>query len=103
MAEKGVTQEVVAHVLGIEQQSVSKRLTGLVPFKAHQLFQIADLLGITVSVMLDDMTQQPAPPDGGASRARGDSNPRHSAYYDADRDRIVKARSRFVTPATVAA
>ena len=77
MAEKGVTQEVVAHVLGIEQQSVSKRLRGNVPFKVHELFLVADLLGLSVSAMLDEMTQRPSP-DG--TRARRESNPRPSAY-----------------------
>jgi len=96
MAEKNVTQEVVAHVLGMEQQSVSKRLSGQRPFKAHELFQVADLLGISVSAMLDDMTLRPGPGNPGRISAG-------KRAVNTARARLADLTSGRSFPATVAA
>ena len=47
MAAQNVTQHDVAHALGISQQSVSRRLSGLTPWSVDEVVAVADLLGAT--------------------------------------------------------
>jgi len=67
MAEKSVTQAEIALVLGLKQQSVSKRLHGIVPFEYSELWEIARRLGWSgVSTMLAEVETSP---HGGGSAA----------------------------------
>lgn len=53
LAQARIRQSVVADALDISQQAVSRRLSGHVPFSAHELLVVADLLGISPGALLD--------------------------------------------------
>lgn len=46
MARSGKTQADLAICIGKTRQAVSRRLTGLTPFRIDELQSIADLLGV---------------------------------------------------------
>lgn len=60
MRARGVRQVDVALALGLSQPAVSARLNGRTPFTLADLERLADLLGVTVSELL----QPPAEPIG---------------------------------------
>ena len=53
MARKGIFQQHVADVLGVTRQSVSRRLTGEIPFDVGELERVADLLNVPLSRFLE--------------------------------------------------
>jgi transcriptional regulator with XRE-family HTH domain len=53
MARQRIKQSTVAAHLGLAQPSVSKRLTGQVPFDVNQLTQLSALLGVSVARLLE--------------------------------------------------
>ena len=62
MARKRKRQADLAALLGIAQSGVSARMNGKVPFDLHELFLIADWLGVSVHALLAD------PHDQGSTR-----------------------------------
>lgn len=69
IAELGYRQADLAGVLGVSQQSVSKRLTGKVPFDVNELATVADWLGVSVMQLLGDAGS--TPPNGGPGKIAG--------------------------------
>jgi len=53
MARRRVTQQRLAHRLGISQQGVSARLNGRVAFSVDELVAVADELGVTPAALLE--------------------------------------------------
>lgn len=53
MARQRITQSDVARELGIGQPSVSKRLSGQVPFDVDQLAKLSALLGVSIERLLN--------------------------------------------------
>lgn len=54
VARRKVPQRDIAARLGITQQAVSRRLSGHVPFAAHELADLADLLDVSVSDLVGE-------------------------------------------------
>lgn len=52
MARKKLTQQELARALGVVQQTVSRRLTGEVPFDVAELSQVAQILEVPVTKFL---------------------------------------------------
>lgn len=52
IANKGIRQAAVGAALGMSQAAVSRRLSGEVPFKAHELLVLGDELGIDTRDLL---------------------------------------------------
>lgn len=62
VARRGLTQGWLAEVLGISQSVVSKRLRGVLPFSAAELFIIASALGLSLVELLgDDLVNEKNP------------------------------------------
>lgn len=57
MARRGVLQRDVAIALGIDQAGVSNRLTGKSKLSADELVAIAQLLDVSVSVLVGEPAQ----------------------------------------------
>lgn len=76
IAELGYRQADLAGVLGVSQQSVSKRLTGKVPFDVNELEKVATWLGYSVVQLLGDAGATPPTGPGhlGAQSAGTASN-----------------------------
>jgi len=51
LSRGGIAQAEVARLLGMSQQSVSRRLHGTIPFSAGELMKIANYLGVDISVL----------------------------------------------------
>jgi transcriptional regulator with XRE-family HTH domain len=49
MARKKVSQQEVARRLGVAQQTISRRITGEIPFDVAELAKIAEILGVPLS------------------------------------------------------
>lgn len=49
MARQQMTQQVLARQLGTTQQTLSRRMTGEVPFDVFELQRIADIFGVPVT------------------------------------------------------
>lgn len=49
MARKKVSQQEVARQLGVAQQTISRRITGDIPFDVAELAKIAQILGVPLS------------------------------------------------------
>ena len=64
LARRGLTQSDVAPHLGLTRQAVSRRLVGPTPFTLDQLYKIAELVGVPISVLIepagDEAPVQPA-------------------------------------------
>lgn len=58
MAEKGVTQETLASLLGVTQSYISRRLSGAVDLRVAELQQVAEVLGVPVTRLLPDEKMQ---------------------------------------------
>lgn len=56
MARAGVTQDVLAEVLGFSRQALSHRLLGNVEFRVSELERIAAFLGVPVATLLSGPT-----------------------------------------------
>lgn len=54
MAERRVTQNDVASVLGLTQPAIARRLNGLVPLDVNELTAIALLLNVPESALLGE-------------------------------------------------
>lgn len=52
MARAGVTQDVLAGVLGFSRQALSHRLLGNIEFRISELEQIAEFLNVAVGTLL---------------------------------------------------
>jgi transcriptional regulator with XRE-family HTH domain len=48
LARKQMSQHALAAALGVAQQTVSRRLTGEVPFDVAELGRVAEILGVPV-------------------------------------------------------
>jgi transcriptional regulator with XRE-family HTH domain len=55
MARKRVTQQKLASGLGLSQAAVSRRLRGDVPFDVAMLSDVADLLGVPVAALTNQV------------------------------------------------
>lgn len=55
MAERGKTQAHLAAVLGMSQQSVSRRLTGGQPFSVAELIEVAAFLEVEPASLLPSL------------------------------------------------
>ncbi|MBF6301207.1 helix-turn-helix transcriptional regulator [Nocardia amamiensis] len=53
IARANLSQSMVARHLRLSQQAISRRLTGKVTFDVVELKRLADLLGISVEVLID--------------------------------------------------
>lgn len=51
-AQQRISQIRIAEALGMSQQSVSKRMSGRVPFRIDELYIVADVLGTTPDTLL---------------------------------------------------
>lgn len=60
MAERGVSQETVGVALGITQEAVSRRVRGVVEWRATELLKLAPVLEISVGEILDVAAQEQA-------------------------------------------
>ena len=54
MARRKITQTELAESLGMTQPAISRRMSGAVPFDTEELGQIADLLGVPMSVLFGE-------------------------------------------------
>lgn len=54
MVRRGITQTTLAPRLAMTQQALSRRISGHTAFKVDELQQIADLLGVPITDLLDD-------------------------------------------------
>lgn len=61
IARRRLRQAVIAERLGMTQQSLSRRLTGVVPFSVDELTALAGLLGVQPAALLDDPTADEVP------------------------------------------
>ena len=52
MARAGLSQASLAESLGLQQQSLSRRLSGKTPFTLDEAFAIATVLGVPASEIL---------------------------------------------------
>jgi transcriptional regulator with XRE-family HTH domain len=52
MARQRMSQVKLAELLGVAQQTISRRIVGEVPFDVTELVQIADLLKVSVTQFL---------------------------------------------------
>jgi transcriptional regulator with XRE-family HTH domain len=52
MARQQKLQSALGELLGLPQQSISRRLRGEIPFRAEELVRVADWLGVPVSQFL---------------------------------------------------
>lgn len=77
MAEHGVTQTMLAMVLGVSQTQVSSRLRMDTPWSLSDLEVLARYFGVTVAELVGGAPARGGPGDGG-ERARRDSNPQPS-------------------------
>lgn len=87
MAEMGFHQAELAGVLGVSQQTASKRLTGKVPFDVNELAATAAWLGCSVVQLLGDAGGVPPGPGHVAGSSAG-------TYSDTAR----RVRDIFRTP-----
>lgn len=100
IAEKHLTQSDIASVLGLSQQSMSKRLNGRVPFEYSELWIIARYLRLpSVSAMLAEV-DTPGP-DGGQSA--GNATGTGHRVLGSILSRRATQRPHSLTPATQAA
>ncbi|MGR6523868.1 helix-turn-helix domain-containing protein [Rhodococcus erythropolis] len=60
-ARHRVSQRVLAHKLGMRQQSLSQRLLGRVSFRAEELEVIAQVFDMPVSALMGERTLTPTP------------------------------------------
>ena len=56
MARRRLPQQSVALALGLSQTGMSKRLNGIVPWDVNELAAAAEVLGVPVSVLLEEHT-----------------------------------------------
>lgn len=96
IARAKVTQGEVATALGQNQQWVSRRMTGSIPWSADDLVAIADLLGVHPAVLLGG--REPDGPRGGGRRAaawapRG-SNPQPTVFRPTWAAPVIDLRRR---------
>ena len=49
MARQGISQVKLARLLGVAQQTVSRRIVGEVPFDITELARVADLLNVPLT------------------------------------------------------
>lgn len=83
MARQNLRQHQLATALGLPQTSISKRLSGSVPFDVVELEKTAAFLGVPVTQLLGDKVPvgtpppspppapQPGPQPSGPGRPRG--------------------------------
>lgn len=79
MARYGIPQTKVAELLGITQQSVSRKRAGKTPYTLDELELLAPLFGMTPDELLrgarlNRLDPRPDGPGGGARWAPSDSN-----------------------------
>ncbi|SHU55296.1 helix-turn-helix domain-containing protein [Mycobacteroides abscessus] len=48
-----LTDEAIAAALGMSPLTFSRRVAGITRFKAHELIQLANLLGVTPSALIN--------------------------------------------------
>jgi len=77
-----VTQDQLAHVLGVAQPAVSKRLRGVTPFSLDELEKLADFFGLDGPEELLGGRSNPRPggPDGGSGVRHQGLEPRTRCY-----------------------
>lgn len=59
-AETRTTQAALAEALGVSRMSIHRRLTGVTPFVAGELIEIAELMGTSVDAFFTDTTERAA-------------------------------------------
>lgn len=69
VARARASQTTIAHVLGENQQWLSRRMVGQVEFRVSELIAIADYLGIHPAVLLGGRPPAGGGPDGPAGHA----------------------------------
>lgn len=55
LARRGATQAQLAAALGITQSGISRRLTGIQPFRTDELEAVADFLGVQITINLESV------------------------------------------------
>ena len=53
LADRGVTQQQVADLLGLSQAAVSRKVNGQRPWRLEEVRQVAGLLGVTPADVLE--------------------------------------------------
>ena len=97
MARYGITQVRMAELLGITQQSISRKRSGKTPYTLNELEIIAPLFGMTPDELLrGSRSPRPVGPDEGLDlRARRDSNPQPSdPKADGSLDEVAAQRAK---------
>jgi transcriptional regulator with XRE-family HTH domain len=103
MAEMGYRQSELAGVLGLSQQSASKRLTGKVPFDVNELAATAAWLGCSVVALLGDAgTTPPQGPGHVPAQSAGTYTDTARRVLDLFRPHGIP-RQRTLVPLTAAA
>lgn len=54
MSRAGINQTAVAAHLGLSQQAISRRMSGRTSFTVDELAHVAELLGVSVSVLFGE-------------------------------------------------
>lgn len=54
MARRSMSQQDLAHALGMSQAAVSKKLKGSTQLRVDELHRIADILGVSAESLLKD-------------------------------------------------
>ena len=60
MLVAGISQMRLADKVGMNQQSLSNKLTGITPFMHYELLAIRDALGVSVDDLLEGEESRPA-------------------------------------------
>lgn len=60
MLVAGISQIRLADKIGMNQQSLSNKLTGITPFMYYELLAIRDALGVSVDDLLEGEKPRPA-------------------------------------------
>jgi transcriptional regulator with XRE-family HTH domain len=110
MARRHMSQTVVANLLGLSTQAVSRRLCGETPFRITEIQQIAELLGVDVTELFAaakrkgsrdaDAAKSSAEPEQQKATAEREQKIRIRKYQASSEVRALRQLSR--TAATMA-
>lgn len=58
MARQRVTQSVMAKGLAMQQQALSRRISGRTPFNVEELHRVAEFLGVSTADLMADVVSR---------------------------------------------